>query len=85
MKSRINKLEYTYNLRYKIEYYYKNKKRHRDGDLPAAIFKSGTRIWYKDGLEHRDNNKPTMISDGKMYWYKDDMYIKDTCNEIENK
>lgn len=33
---------------------------HRDNDLPAIIYKNGTRKWYQNGNLHRDNNKPVI-------------------------
>ena len=83
MKSRIDKLEYIFEIKFNNKIYYKNNKPHRDNDLPAIIWKDGSRVWYENGKSHRDNGKPSHIySDGYMEWYKDDMYIKSNYNEI---
>jgi len=52
--------------------------RHSFDDEPALIFNCGTKIWYKDGLDHRDNNLPAIIwsngnypfyKNGQQYWF----------------
>lgn len=40
-------------------FWYKNGKYHRNNDLPAMVFKSGTQKWYKDGQLHRDGDMPS--------------------------
>jgi hypothetical protein len=51
-------------------FWYKNGKYHRDNDLPAIVFKSGTQKWYKDGQLHRDCDMPACIySDGSFHYY----------------
>lgn len=50
---------------------------HRDDDLPAIIYKDGTRAWYQNGVSRRDNNKPHVIrarEDGRFD------YIYQKCN-----
>ena len=86
MKSRINKLEYSFEINNTSKSYYKNNKLHRDKDLPAEIWKDGSRFWVKNGLCHRDNGKPsTIYSDGEMHWFENGEFIKDNSDEIENK
>ena len=34
------------------QYWYKDGKQHRDGDLPALIYANGTQGWYKDGKKY---------------------------------
>jgi hypothetical protein len=50
-----------------------NKKFHREKDLPAAVWGSGSsssRSWCKNGKYHRDNDLPAYIgSDGYKAWY----------------
>ena len=41
--------------------WYKDGKRHRDGDLPAVVFENGDAVWYKDGKRHRDGDKPAVV------------------------
>ena len=87
MKSRIDKLEYrcVININKDI-WYYKNNEIHRDGDIPALIWKSGARAWYKNGQCHRDNDKPsTIFPDGRMFWYENNICIKDNLDEIKNR
>ena len=52
--------------------WYKDGKRHRDGDEPAVIYPVGTREWYKNGELHRDGDEPAVIypGGGTRYWYK---------------
>jgi hypothetical protein len=54
-------------------YYYRCSKLHRD-DEPAVTKFDGTKMWYKDGLLHRDNNLPAVIyPDGNIeYWLNGD-------------
>ena len=77
MKSRIDKLEYEIEIGSINVTYFKNDSRHRDNDLPAIIYISGTRSWHINGKRHRDNSKPsTIYSDGKMEWYENGNLIK---------
>ncbi len=45
-------------------------------DQPCVVFMSGlyagSKYWYKNGLRHRDNDKPAEISrDGREFYYLD--------------
>jgi hypothetical protein len=41
-----------------------------ENDLPAVIYDEKHRLWYKNGLKHRDLKKPAEIwSCGKEFWY----------------
>jgi hypothetical protein len=52
----------------------KNGKQHRDNDLPAVIYSSGSQFWFKNGKKHRDNDLPSIIyANGDQYWYKNDI------------
>ena len=52
--------------------------RHRDGDLPAAIYDGGAKVWYKHGVKHRDTDNPALIwPSGKKEWYKDGKLHRD--------
>jgi len=42
--------------------WYKDGKKHRDGDLPAAILADGKRYWYLHG-------KAVILLDGTQLWY----------------
>ena len=65
------KLLETYENINKNQYWFKNGKRHRDNDLPAVIYPSGTQYWYQNGLKHRDNDLPAIIfANGTKEWYK---------------
>lgn len=54
----------------------KNNMLHGIGDLPAFISIRGSKIWYKNGLLHRSNNKfgipqPAIIHEnGDLEWYQ---------------
>jgi hypothetical protein len=37
--------------------YYQNSELHRDNDLPAVEHGSGTKLYYKNGVEYVPNNK----------------------------
>ena len=42
---------------------------HRDHDLPAVVWPSGTSYWYQNGLLHRDNDLPAIVwPDGRCEW-----------------
>ena len=50
--------------------WYKNNKRHRDGDKPAVIWTDGDKEWYINGRRHRDGDKPAMVYRTGNSWYK---------------
>ena len=51
--------------------WYKNGLLHRDNDLPAIIYDSGTQIWCQNGKKHRFNDLPTEIwLDCTEIWYQ---------------
>ena len=55
--------------------WYKEGKRHRDGDQPAIIYANGTQYWYKEGEMYRDGDQPVIIyADGTQYWFKEGEY-----------
>ena len=41
------------------------------------INKYGTKIWYKDGLVHREDGPAIIWPDGSNFWYKDDIFHRD--------
>ncbi len=52
------------------------KKDQSFNDQPCVVFMSGlyagSKYWYKNGLRHRDNDKPAEISrDGREFYYLD--------------
>ncbi len=54
------------------------KQLHRDNDLPAVIYTSGTQEWYQHGKVHRDNDLPAVIyANGMRYWYQYDKLHRD--------
>ena len=58
--------------------WYKNGKRHRDGDEPALI-NGNYKGWYKNGEYHRDGDKPAVIFPNFKveYWlYGKQIYIE---------
>ena len=66
--------------------WYKEGKRHRDGDLPALIYANGTQCWYKEGKLHRDSHfpgreddLPAVICADKVEWWVNGELIK-SCN-----
>jgi len=55
------------------ESWYKNGKRHRDGELPAVIIHydgSVSKRWYKNGKLHRINGPAVIGCNGSQLWYK---------------
>lgn len=52
------------------QYWYKNDKRHRDGDKPAVIT-SDMQAWFKDGLRHRDDGPAEIWEGGAQWWVND--------------
>ena len=52
--------------------WYKDGKKHRDGDLPAVEESNGTKWWYRNDKVHRDGDFPAVeISNGLKYWCKE--------------
>lgn len=49
----------------------------RDDDLPAVEYEDGTKIWFKNGKRHRNNDKPALISLNKYEWWKDGKLHRD--------
>jgi len=50
--------------------WYKNRKLHRENDLPALIDFDGTQEWYKNGKLHRESDLPAIIThDGHQGWF----------------
>ena len=55
-----------------IQEWFKEGKRHREGDQPAVIDLVGTKEWWKEGNLHREGDQPAIIyADGTKMWYKD--------------
>ena len=55
------------------QYWHKEGKLHRDGDLPAIIYANGSQRWYKEDKLYRDGDLPAIIwADGTQYWHKED-------------
>jgi hypothetical protein len=51
---------------------------HSFDDAPAIDIQSGSKLWYRDGKRHRDNNEPAVIyADGTKEWYKDGQLHRD--------
>jgi hypothetical protein len=51
--------------------WWKKRKLHRDGDLPAFIGADGTQKWYQNGKLHRDGDLPAVIwASGNKEWYQ---------------
>jgi len=61
----------------------KNGKMHRDYDKPAYEYSrdllfSGADKWYQEGMLHRDNDLPAIISrDGVQQWFQNDLRHRD--------
>ena len=63
-------------LKYRVEvnaagtrrYYNAAGQLHRE-DGPAIVFSSGSREWYRNGLQHREDGPATVWSDGGKEWY----------------
>jgi hypothetical protein len=52
-------------------YWYKDGKRHRDGDQPAMIYNNSGKLWFQNGRIHRDGDQPAVTHiDGYKAWYK---------------
>ena len=54
--------------------------RHRDeDDLPAVEYSDGTKIWWKNGIRHRDNGLPVVedIYGNKSWWINGVCYRRD--------
>jgi hypothetical protein len=47
-------------------------------NMYTSGYDKGTFFWKKNGLLHRDNDKPALITpDGVVYWYKDGKQHRD--------
>lgn len=54
-----------------VQTWYRERKLHRDGDLPARIWPDGLQEWFKNGKKHRDGDLPAFISSSGLVkkWY----------------
>ena len=65
--------------------WYKNRKLHRDNDLPAIIWTGGNQEWYKNGVCHRENDLPAIVTtDGTHAWYKNGNLHRDNGPTVIN-
>lgn len=74
---------WVYNKIYNRNVHYVNGKIHMDGDEPAMIYDHGTKVWFKDGKKHRENDFAELYPDGTgVYWFNGRCYYD---NEYEYK
>jgi hypothetical protein len=58
--------------------YYQDGVLHRDRDLPAVIWKGGTKEWYWHGKRHRDGDLPAIErANGTKEWFKNGQRHRD--------
>jgi hypothetical protein len=85
---RFIKLNNAIGCSYRIKYYYKEGKLHRENDKPAIEYYNISREWYKNGLLHRENDKPAVVfTGGKKYWFINGKFMKrnfDKNNIVNN-
>jgi hypothetical protein len=68
---------------------YENKKNYVDGkihpinDEPAAIWTDGTKIWYKEGLWHRESGPALIHPDGHRSYYLENEYYPEITSDLE--
>jgi hypothetical protein len=57
---------------------------HRNGDLPAAIYKSGALLWFQYGKRHRDGGKPAVIGDNSrnLEWWENGICINKSNKDL---
>lgn len=54
-----------------------NRNYHSIYDRPATSWYNGCKIWWKNGIWHRDNDKPAIIeSDGTKKWFQNGRLLK---------
>lgn len=51
--------------------WYKNDVLHRDNDLPAIEWTSGTKQWWINGKLHREDGPAIEYRNGDKFWYMD--------------
>lgn len=59
--------------------WFKNRKVHRDNDLPAVIEANGDMLWYQNGKLHREGGKPAVVfhNGRKDYYLNGKLYKTD--------
>ena len=84
MKSRINKIEYTYNSQRMGKFWCKNGEPHRERDLPATIRNNGIMQWCINGLMHRDSNNPAFINlkNNYMEYWNNGEFIRSDLSRV---
>ncbi len=51
---------------------------HREGDLPATIWRCGPQEWHIHGIIHRENDMPAIVEkDGTHLWFKNGRHHRD--------
>lgn len=46
-------------------------------EYPSKIGKDGSEWWYKNGIIHRDDDKPAVTIQNRQYWYINGKYHRD--------
>lgn len=71
--------------------WYKNGQCHRDGDLPAVVWKDGQEEWYQRGLRHRllgpaiiPSKKAARRGELPQYWIEDHVQLEKEVWERES-
>lgn len=59
--------------------WYQHGKLNSIGGCPSIIKISGSMMWHKKGLLHRDGDKPAIISDKRMEWFQNGKRHRDGC------
>lgn len=51
---------------------------HRENDLPAIEYNNGDKIWYKNGVKHREGKPAVIFADGHQeWWFKGELHRED--------
>jgi hypothetical protein len=66
---RTEELDMVQELNMTQEEWYKNGKRHRDGDKPALVSRKREE-WWVNGKHHREGDLPAVVDDQSKFWYK---------------
>jgi hypothetical protein len=70
----------------KCREWWQHNQLHRDGDLPAVVWRNGIWLWYKHGKLHRDGDLPAVVrANGHQEWWVDGRFQSDLDREQTQK
>jgi hypothetical protein len=67
-----------------IRWYNEAGQCHREDDLPAVEYADGTKVWYKNGKQHREDGPAIEFADGSKVWCINGQRLSETKFNARN-